>query len=381
MKARRILIVCGGTGGHLAPGIAVAERLVKGGHECLLVVSQKEVDSRLRRKYGQLTFVTTPGSGFGLAPLKLLKFSGSTAAALLRAASVTLEFRPDATLVFGGYLSPPYLFWARLRGGFVAVHEANRKAGRAVRLTSRWAHRLYLPLGVRLRGVRRSKIRSCGYPLRREIQHIRKDEARARMGFSPQHKTLVVLGGSQGALALNDWVNEHYAVLAREGINVISVTGLQKGVESRIEIASAHGGTVKTIFLPFTDEMNLLLSVADLVISRAGAGAIAELTACLAPSILVPYPHAADQHQEANARFFEQQGGCIVLPQDEVPARLLREVRELVFNDAMLNRIRENLRALDRGDAAEELVNDLLACLETRSRPGVASSGGKEMPV
>ncbi len=375
---RRILIVCGGTGGHLAPGIAVAERLERRGHGCLLVVSRKEIDGRLREKYDHLDFVPVPGAGFSLSPVKLLRFFVATCAAFLRAGAIIGRFRPDAVLVFGGFLSPPYVVWGRLRGCRIAVHEANRRPGRAVRSMARLAHRMYLPPGVRLGGVRRSKVRPSGYPLRREIQHIGKEAARARLGFTGHQKTLVVIGGSQGALALNEWVNANYPVLAREGINVISVTGPRKGIQSRVDIETAQGGVASAVFLPFTDEMNLLLSVADLVISRAGAGAIAELTACLAPSIMIPYPHASDQHQDANARFFEQQGGCIMLSQAEIDTRLLREVRDLIFNDAMLHRVRENLRALDFGDQADSLVSDLLSLINLSAGPRPTQTVRKE---
>lgn len=377
-RPRRFLIVCGGTGGHLAPGIALAERLVRKGHRCLLIVSKKGVDRRFREKYANLDFEAVPGVGLSFTPRGVVHFALAFCQAFVRAGAIFRRFEPDATVVFGGFLSPPFVFWSRLRGVFVAVHEANRRPGRAVRMLARLAHRIYLPVGVRLNGVRRSKVKPCGYPLRLEIQHIPKDEARRRWGLHNHHKTLVVLGGSQGAMALNEWVNDFLSVLAKEGMNVIVVSGPQKGVESRVEFETENGGQVRAWFLPFTDDMSLLFSVADLVVSRAGAGAIAELAACLAPSILVPYPFAADQHQEANARFFERQGGCLVLPQAELAPRLLREVRELIFNDSLINQMRENLRAMNRGDAAEEMSEDLEAALDGRAsgRPEVLSEPG-----
>ncbi|MFP4282563.1 MAG: UDP-N-acetylglucosamine--N-acetylmuramyl-(pentapeptide) pyrophosphoryl-undecaprenol N-acetylglucosamine transferase [Opitutales bacterium] len=351
--------MCGGTGGHLSPGIALAERLTRRGHTCHLVVSRKEIDSRLSAKYAQLSFIAVPGAAFSLRPAGLLRFGWNFARSFVRAGSLLAQHRPDATIVFGGFMSPPFVLWSRLRGVGVAIHEANRRPGRAVRFLSRLAHRVYLPPGVRLRGVRRSHVVPCGYPLRREIRHLRKEEARRRWGIENRHKTLVIVGGSQGAMALNDWVNTHYPKLASEGLNVIAVSGPGKGVASTLEVETAQGDTVKLWFLPFADDMSLLRSVADLVISRAGAGAIAELTACLAPSILVPYPHAADQHQAANADYFEKQGACLVLPQEKMQERLTTEVRQLIFNDNLLHRLRGNLRALDRGEAAARMADDL----------------------
>jgi UDP-N-acetylglucosamine--N-acetylmuramyl-(pentapeptide) pyrophosphoryl-undecaprenol N-acetylglucosamine transferase len=383
-SGRRFLIVCGGTGGHLAPGVALAERLTRAGHACLLLVSEKSIDRRFSRKYVELDFESVPGVALRWTPLGLARFGFGFIRGFGRAASILGRFRPDATVVFGGFLSPPFVLMSRLRGIFVAVHEANRHPGRALRLLARFAHRAYVPVGVRLAGLRRSELKACGYPLRREIQHLPKEEARRRWGIRNHGKTLVVLGGSQGAMSLNEWVNENLSGLARAGLNVIAVSGPQKGVESKVELKTERGSTVQAWFLPFSDDISLLFSVADLVVSRAGAGAIAELTACLAPSILVPYPHAADFHQDANGRFFEQQGGCLVLDQKDVSAKLCREVLSLIFNDGLLNRMRRNLRALARADVAAEMAADLEevleARLETATRPG-AGGPGKEVAV
>ncbi len=362
---QRYLIVCGGTGGHLSPGIALAERLTMRGHQCRLVVSRKEIDSRLRQKYTDLQFESAPGAGLGFSPVAFLRFLWQSLTAFIFAARLMRVYRPDAVLVFGGFLSPPYVMLAALSGVFIAIHEANRKPGKAVRLLARWADRVYLPVGVRLSHIPASRMRVSGYPLRKEIKHIKKPQARRKLNLKGHGRTIVVVGGSQGAMALNQWVTEHFTELAREGINLFSVTGPGKGVESAVELRSEQGESVKAVFIPFTDEMGLLLSAADLVISRAGAGAIAEISQCLAPSILVPYPYAADRHQDANARFFEKQGACVVVPENE-SGRLLQEVKDLIFNDWMLNQMRSNLRAISAVDAAEEMAVDLEKCVEVR---------------
>lgn len=356
---RKFLIVCGGTGGHLAPGIALAERLTRRGHQCRLILSRKEVDGRLSRKYTQLDFESVPGVALQFSLLGVLRFVFGFAQSIVRAGRLVRAFRPHATIVFGGFLSPPFVVWSRLLGILVAVHESNRRPGRAVRVLARLAHRVFVPNGVHLNGVSRERLSHCGYPLRQEIQPISPPEARKRWGLHNDFKTLVVVGGSQGAMALNDWVNAHFAAIGKDGLNLIVVSGPQKGVESTIELETESGAKVLAWFLPFTDDMSLLLSVADLVISRAGAGAIAELTACCTPSILVPYPFAADQHQDANAQYFAQQGGCLVVPQEGLEARLLEVVKATIFNDALLDQMRERLQTLGVGDQAEALAIEL----------------------
>lgn len=365
--SQRFLIVCGGTGGHLSPGIALAERLLVQGQACCLVVSRKEIDSRLRRKYTHLEFEAAPGAAFSLQPLAFLRFVGQFFQALFFASGLMRRFQPDCVVAFGGFLSPPYILLARWRRALVVLHESNRRPGKAIRFLARFADRVYVPPGVRLAHIPASRVRPCGYPLRKEIKHLKKIEARRRMELTGHGKTLVLIGGSQGAMALNQWVGQHFAELAAEGVNVFVVTGPGKGAASVVELPDAQGRVARATFMPFCDDMGLLLSVADLVISRAGAGSIAEIIECLAPSVLVPYPHAADAHQEANARFLEQQGGCVVVGEERLGG-LLNEVKELIFNDALLNQLRANLRALSGTEVATSMASELIAAVAERGR-------------
>lgn len=362
---QRYLIVCGGTGGHLAPGIALAERLTARGHDCRLVVSRKEVDSRLRAKYTHLNFEPAPGAAFGLKPMVFFRFLGQFFSAYGVARRLMREFSPHAVIAFGGFMSPPYIFQARRRKIFVALHEANRQPGRAIRTLARFADRIYLPVGVRLKGIPPARMTDGGYPIRKEIRHTKKVDARQKMKLTGHGKTLVVVGGSQGAMALNQWVGKNFKELAEHGVNVFAVTGPGKGSASVVEVQAASGETARAEFMPFCDDMGLLLSVADLVVSRAGAGAIAEIVACLAPAVLIPYPFAADRHQEANAAFLEKQGACVVLPQERLDD-LMGEVRDLLFNDAMLNQLRTNLRALSHTNAAQTMALELEAIVTAR---------------
>lgn len=364
-QGRKFLLVCGGTGGHLAPGIALAERLLRLGHACQLVVSEKAIDGRLSQKYTYLDFVTAPGAPLSWSPQGLWKFGCRMIHALFRSRQLIKAYQPDVTVVFGGFLSPAFVLWSRILGLPVALHEANRHAGKAVRVLSRLAQRVYAPEGVRLPGLRPAKLVPVGYPLRLEIRPIERKLARSRWGLTNHARTLVVLGGSQGAMALNDWVDRNYETLSREGFNVIAVSGPGKGTQSSVELTASNGTVVRAIFLPFADDMCGLLSVADVVISRAGAGAIAELTACAVPSILVPYPHAADQHQAANARYLEKQGGCVVMEQDLIEEQLLKKLYLLISNQDTLEAMRTRLLELSKEDAAEEMALSLVAWSQT----------------
>lgn len=354
----RFLIACGGTGGHLSPGIALAEALIARGHTATLFISAKRVDTRLVEKYPHLAAARVPSAPFGWRPDVHLRFHWRQTQGLLFSLRFIREHRPDAIVGFGGFTNAGVVMAGRLMGIPVALHEANRVPGLAIRVLSRVARRLYLPPGVRLPGIRGVMVRHTGLPVRAEVARIPRDEARALLGVDPAQKLLVVLGGSQGSGPLNQWVEENLAALAVEGIQVHCVTGLGKGNIGVRELHNKNGQVVRSRFEAFSDRVGVLMSAADLVLSRAGAGTISELVCCETPAVLIPYPHAADNHQWANAAYFEQQGGGLVIAESAL-ASLRQEVLDVIFNDWLLNKFRGNLHRMSRENAIEIIVHDL----------------------
>ncbi len=360
LRPGRFLISCGGTGGHLSPGISLAEGLKARGHEITLLISHKRVDSRLIEKYAQLNFERMPGKPFSWQPFKFVACVVSQLRAVAFCLRLIARWRPDVIVGFGGFTSAPVILAGRLAHVPVALHESNRVPGLAIRTLGRFAARVYLPLGVRLAGVRPAAARHAGQPVRQEISRQPRAEARAVLGLDPNQQVLAVLGGSQGAAVLNDWTRAHLPALAAEGIQVYCLTGLDKGKPETIELKSKTGAVTRAIFVPFCDQMAEVLSAADLVISRAGAGTLAELIRCETPAILVPFPHAADDHQRENAAFFERQGGGLVVEQAML-AGLDAEVMDVIFNDWLLRKFRGNLRRMDRANSLEIMLDDLEA--------------------
>lgn len=363
----RFIIACGGTGGHLSPGIALAETLMARGHTVTLFISHKKVDTRLIEKYPHLAVARVPSAPFGWRPDVHLRFHWKQTQGLLFSLRFVRQFRPDAIIGFGGFTNAGVVLAGRLLGLPVALHEANRVPGLAIRVLSRFAARLYLPPGVRLPGLRGVRVRHTGLPVRPEIARLPRDEARAQLGLEPAQKLLVVLGGSQGSGNLNQWAEQSLTPLAHEGIQVYCVTGLGKGLEGVHLVHDKSGRIVRSVFVAFSDRVGVLLSAADLVLSRAGAGTLAELVRCETPAILIPYPHAADNHQWANATYFEQQGGGVVVA-DHALAGLQREVRDVIFNDWLLGKFRANLHRMSQENSIEHIVHDL-EDLTTRRPP------------
>lgn len=354
----KFLIACGGTGGHLAPGIALAGALHARGHTTMLFISEKKVDARLCAHYPQLSTVRVPGAPFGWRPDVHLRFHWRQAQGLLFSLRFLREHRPDAIIGFGGFASAGVVMAGRLLGVPVALHEANRIPGLAIRVLSRFSRRLYLPPGVRLPGRLGLVVRHTGLPVRAEVARIPRDTARALLGVDPAQKLLVLFGGSQGSTALNDWLRQNLAQLAGEGVQVWCVTGLGKGEAGVRELHTRNGTVVRAWFEPFTDRVGTLLSAADLVLGRAGAGTLAELVRCETPAILIPYPHAADNHQQANAAYFEQQGGGLALAEQNL-AGLRQEVLDVIFNDWLLNKFRVNLHRMSQENTIDTIVQDL----------------------
>ena len=357
----RFLIACGGTGGHLAPGIALAEGLATRGHEPHLLISHKQVDARLVEKYPWLKLARIPAAPLASSPLGLVRFLYQQSAGFAFGLKHLQSVRPAVVVGFGGFTTASIVLAARMRRIPVALHEANRVPGRAVRLLSRFARRVYLPAGVRLRSARGGTVRAQGLPVRREFRRFPRGAALQALGIEPARRLVAVLGGSQGASALNDWAEQNLAPLALDGVQLFCVSGPGKraGREERV-LHTREGAVVKSYFVPFCDRMAELLSCADLVVSRSGAGTLAELARTGTPAVLVPFPHAADNHQAANAFFFEQQGGGLVVDQRHL-AGLTKEVQDLVFNDWLLRKFRDNLARMDQENSLDAMIDDLLA--------------------
>jgi UDP-N-acetylglucosamine--N-acetylmuramyl-(pentapeptide) pyrophosphoryl-undecaprenol N-acetylglucosamine transferase len=354
----RFIISCGGTGGHVSPGISLAEGLAARGHEATLLISMKKVDARLVEKYPHLRFERMPGRGFSWRPAGMVRFAASQVAALKYCIRLMRATRPDGVVGFGGFTSAAAALAGRILRVPVALHEANRVPGYAIRVFGPFAARVYLPLGVRVAGVRAAAARYAGLPVRREILRLPAAAARQSLGLDPKKKVLAILGGSQGASSLNAWARERLEALASESIQVVCVTGLGKGEPETLVLRSRSGEPVAAVFMPFCDRVAELLSAADVVISRAGAGTLAELIRCEAPAILVPFPRAASDHQRANAAFFERQGGGLVV-EEAALGGLQSEVLDLIFNDWLLRQFRGNLRRMDRSNSLELMLADL----------------------
>lgn len=353
------LISCGGTGGHLSPGIALAEGLADRGHTATLLISQKRVDARLIEKYPNLHFVPIPSAPLARDPAGFAKFVFSQTKGFFVSLGLVRRLRPAGIIGFGGFTTAAIIVAGKLRGVPVALHEANRVPGRAIRSLARFARRVYLPPGIDLPGLKAGVVRPAGLPVRCEITRLSREDACRQLGLDPSKKVLAIFGGSQGATALNDWARRELPQLASEGVQLYCVTGLGKGAAEVQALQAADRSPVTAVFVPFCDQVAALLSASDLVIGRAGAGSIAEFIRCRTPAIVSPYPFAADDHQRANAAWLAEHGGCVVIDQAKLSTDLSREVRALLYDEARLAEIRAALQRLDEVSPLKEILDDI----------------------
>lgn len=336
----------------------MAEELTVRGHSCSLVVSKKKVDARLIEKYPGMDFVNAPGAPLAWHPLRLTRFLWTQVMAFVFAIKLLSRKKPDLIVGFGGFLTAGVALPAFLKGIPFVLHEANRVVGRSNRFLGRFASKIFLPEGVVAAGLPLEKVEFSGLPLSKEFVSMTRDTAREILGVESARKLLVVFGGSQGAGSLNEWALMHEEALAEKGVSLYCLTGLNKELPREASIETAAHGPVKSWFVPFSDNMPAVLSAADAVVSRAGAGSIGEIIRCCVPSILVPYPYARDDHQTANAEYVVAKEAARIL-QDSQLESLFGLVVDLLFDDLTSSKMRKMLKLLDRPEEAMRLADAL----------------------
>lgn len=308
----RLMIACGGTGGHLFPGLAVAEAVRRRGHEVKFFISAKEVDRRALSGAGESgNGIEIPAVGWR-GFLRAGSFVLHLLAAVKRAGEAMREFRADALLGMGGFVSGASIGAARRRNIPYFLHESNAIPGRATRLLSRGAKKVFVGFQEctqRLSGV---PTLFTGTPVRQKLAGYTKEEALKKLGLHPKRHLVAVLGGSQGARGLNEAMIRGLGALKAEA-STMQILHLAGGAHEERVRKAYQGSGFHAVVMGFCDEMGAVYAAADLVVARSGAGTLAELAACGVPAILVPFPAAVDDHQMANAHAYADGGAAEVV--------------------------------------------------------------------
>jgi len=372
----RVLIASGGTGGHIFPAIAVAEEIKRRQPDAqfLFIGARKQALEKFCF-YRDAGVVRLPAVGM---PRKVSVDFASFALRMLASFDLSLRrvasFRPHVVLGFGNFGSVGPLLAAKIRGVPMAIHEANAIPGKANLLLSRLSNKVLVHFPRAAHHFPNGNVEVVGMPVRKEFKQKRERlGALAQIRLSGTKITLLVVGGSQGARALNIEVCNAIPILQKMSsrVQVIHLTG--KSDYSWVR-RYYENSPVQAYVAPFDSRMKLLYDGADLVLARAGASTVAEIIQTGKPAILVPFPYAASQHQDENARFLQENGGAVVLKQrltsssgPSVPG-LGEKLCELIEDRQRLREMADSNRRLANGSAAQRIA-DLLFQI---ARPEVA---------
>ena len=360
----KIILTGGGTGGHIYPALAVAERLQQLHPDCeiLYVGTTRGLENEIVPKRG-IPFRTIHAQGL---PRKInaafFKAIKSSADGCLEARKIVKEFQPDVVIGTGGYVCGPVVLAAKMQGIPTMIHEQNAFPGITNKLLARFVDRIMV--NFKESGnyfVHKDRITVTGLPVRQEVLTVKKQEGISYFGFSEEKTTLLVSGGSRGARSLNRAMAESYPKLIEDSnLQIIHLTGkldyedtLQAIQEAGINLADYPQIVVKA----YLDEMQYGLAAADYCVGRAGATFLAEITACGIPAILVPYPYAAENHQEFNAKALVDENAALMLLDKDLSAdSLSAAIIELYQNTEKRKQMAECSRAIGKPDALDNIV-------------------------
>ncbi len=362
----RIMIAGGGTGGHVYPGITLAQTLkeLDPSHDILFVGTARGLEADV-----------VPRTGFPLHTLTLSgiprRLSWKMLLALFRAGRGMLEtfkllktFNPDVVVGTGGYVCGPVVLSAALLGYPTLIHEQNAFPGMTNRILGRFVKRVCLGYEAAGRFFPKAKVKTVGNPIRREIGLVPRQEAAKRLQVSPARPTMLVFGASQGARSINQALLDSLSRLLRHReLQVIWVTGAAdhgRIMEEWQKVAVDNREAVR--IWPYLHNMPDAFAVADWVISRAGAISLAEITRQGLPAILVPYPYATGDHQTWNAKVLADAGAAWVVPDSQFNGDILTEqVDKLMASPELRAAMAAASRGLSRPEAATDLAAEVLA--------------------
>jgi UDP-N-acetylglucosamine--N-acetylmuramyl-(pentapeptide) pyrophosphoryl-undecaprenol N-acetylglucosamine transferase len=349
----RFLIAAGGTVGHVAPALAVAEALRRRGGQVTFAGSPERVEARLVPELGyEFDAFAVSGLPRRAGP-QLARAAGQALAAPLACLRILRRRKPDAVLGAGGYVAGPMVLAARLSRIPCALTEADAHLGLANRLAAPLAERVFLALPLGLDG---EKFRAVGRPIPAASRAVGRQAARKTLGLAEDARVVLVFGGSLGARLLNDLALDAWA---ETGPAVIHLCGERDYPELRGRVTRPD-----YVLRPFIDEIGVAYGAADVALARAG-GSVWELAAAGLPAVLVPGAFATGNHQDKNARWFVDAGGAVVISETEAE-RAPRVVEELLADTGRLAAMAEAMRAVAKPEAAEEIADELVSLATTR---------------
>ena len=363
----KIVIAGGGTGGHLFPALAVAEVLQERGDEVVILISEKEIDALAVKDRTEFRYEKLPGIGMPkIFSPAILGFLRRFNQGLSPCRALYKKFRPDAVLGMGGFTSTAPILAAKLRKIPAFLHESNAIPGKANRLNAKMVNTVFLGFGECARHFPNAKTEVTGTPIRKTLaERVPRARALEAFGLQEGRKTLLVMGGSQGAHGINEAVIKALPLIKELPVQVIHLSGMQ---DEQPVLANYRRENIPAYVAGFCHQMENAYGAADFAIARSGAASVSELSHFGIPSLLIPYPEAADNHQALNAEIFEKAGAATVLNQaDTTAGKLAEKVRWFLADPARLGAMSEASLRLAPRDAARRVVEAIVKNLAGRN--------------
>ena len=370
----RVLVAGGGTGGHFYPALAVMEELIRRHPEVNVayVGTRRGIEARILPSYPWIKFYPIHVRGLGRGSyIQNARSLLLLVVAFIETTWVFIRFRPHLVVGMGGYASFPPTFLGAVLGKFfrirTVIHEQNLTAGLTNRVLARFVDKVLLSYPQTKQELPRVRqVVVTGNPIREEfLRAQRTPETYQRFGLDPERKTVLVFGGSRGSSALiNALLTAGNRLANDDQLQVLLVTGDAED-ENAIRTAFAAAGVTNVHVHRYIDRMGEAFAIADLIVSRAGATTLAEITSCGKPALLVPWRGAADDHQRKNAYYLKQVHGCAVAEEQEVAENgLVKLIEEMIGDEQQLSQLARNAARIGRRHA----VNLILGELESLAR-------------
>ena len=363
----RVAIACGGTGGHLYPGVAVGTELVARGVDVTLLISPKDVDQQAIRGLRDVQIITLPA--VALQGGNVSEFVTSSWRARATAKRLFAANPPHAVLAMGGFTAAPPILAGKSFGAVTALHESNTIPGRANRWLAHVVDECFVGFPDAAQRLWHPHVTHTGTPVRENfLGEIDPVAARTLLGLKPHAPTLVIMGGSQGARGVNQLVTGALPALVAglPGLQFLHLTG-----EADIEtVRAAYAALPATpqrphaVVRPFLSEMEFALAAATLVVSRSGASSLAEFAARGTPAVLIPLPTAQDNHQYHNAAALVQTGAAELIEQNHTTAaEFAQRILQLLQDETARNKLSHQITRWHIADAPTRIANRLAARL------------------
>jgi len=362
----RVILTGGGTGGHIYPALAIGQALSKNYRqvEFLYVGSETGLEKRIVAAAG-FPFVAIDVLGWQRrVSLQTLKVCYKTARALFEAHAIVHDFQPDLVIGTGGYVSLPVVWAAARQQKATFIHEQNAFPGLANKFLSRRVSGVLLTYPEAAKyfapGVQK-KLHITGLPIRPAIMRINRDEGLKHFGFTIDKPVLLVVGGSRGAGSINRAMLDVYKDVKLSSylqiIHLVGAVGYEAYVRELRSTGIYMGNCGNINVMPYLQEMEYAVACADLCVARAGAAFLSEMTAKGVPGILIPYPLAAENHQEYNARTLVDAGAAeMILDRDLNGKKLLESIRNILYNDKRRLQMQENSLKAGKPEALEKII-------------------------